>query len=368
MARLTDLAASLPASVPFVGPEAQERARGARFAARLGANESPFGPSPRALEAMRAAAAEAWMYGDPEAHDLRHALAARHGVPPEAIVCGEGIDGLLGTLVRLLVGHGDPVVTSRGAYPTFAYHVTGFGGALHAVPYAGDHEDPDALAAKARETGARLVYLANPDNPMGSHHPAARIAALLDALPEGALLCLDEAYADLAPSDAIPPLDADDHRVIRMRTFSKAHGLAGLRVGYAIGHPDLIAAFDKVRLHFGLGRVAQAGALAALADDDWLARVQAQVLRSRDRIAAIARENGLAPLPSAANFVAVDCGDGAQARAVLAGLLDEGVFARMPGVAPLDRCVRISCGTPADMDALSAALPRALRRAAAARS
>jgi histidinol-phosphate aminotransferase len=267
--------------------------------------------------------------------------------------------------VRLLVGPGVPVVTSAGAYPTFAYHAAGFGGALHTVPYLDDHEDPDALAVKAAELGAPLVYLANPDNPMGSHHPAPRIAALLDAVPRGTLLCLDEAYADLAPPEAIPPLDPGDARVIRLRTFSKAHGLAGLRIGYAIGHPDLIRAFDKVRNHFGLGRLAQAAACAALADGDWLAQIRSRVAQSRDRIAAIARENGLEPLPSATNFVAVDCGgDGARARAILSALLAEGVFVRMPGVAPLDRCIRISCGTAADMDALAAALPRALAQTA----
>ena len=362
--KLTPLAASLPATVPFVGPETQERALGRPFAARLGANESVFGPSPKALAAMRDAAADAWMYGDPEVHDLRAALAAHHGIDAETIVVGEGIDGLLGYLVRLLVAPGDPVVTSAGAYPTFAYHVAGFGGVLHPVPYAGDHEDPDALAAKAHDVGARLVYLANPDNPMGSWHEAEAIARMLDALPPDCVLCLDEAYADLAPPEAIPPLDTADARVIRMRTFSKAHGLAGLRVGYAIGEAGLIAAFDRVRNHFGLGRVAQAGALAALADTGWLAEVQARVAQSRDAIAGIAREGGLVPLPSAANFVAVDCGrDGAFAGAVLRGLILRGVFVRMPGVAPLDRCIRISCGAAADMDALRAALPEALREA-----
>ena len=364
MPRLTALAERLPSTVPFVGPETQERAAGRPFAARLGANESGFGPSPRAVEAMAAAAQDAWMYGDPEAHDLRKALAAHHDVPPEAIRLGEGIDGLLGTLVRLLVAPGDAVVTSTGAYPTFNYHVVGHGGVLHTVPYRDDREDSDALLAKAAETGARLIYLANPDNPMGSHHDADTILQMIDALPEDALLCLDEAYADLAPPEALPPLDPSEGRVIRMRTFSKAHGLAGLRVGYAIGHPDLVAAFDRVRLHFGLGRLAQAGALAALGDADWLAEVRARVAQSRDAIAAIARENGLTPLPSAANFVAVDCGsDGLFAQAVLNGLAERGVFVRMPGVAPLDRCIRISCGPAADMDALRSALPGALAAA-----
>jgi histidinol-phosphate aminotransferase len=364
--RLTELVASLPATVPFVGPEAQERARAAPFAARLGANESPFGPSPAALDAMREVAGEAWMYGDPEAYTLRHALAAHHDVPPEAIVAGEGIDGLLGTLVRLLVAPGDAVVTSQGGYPTFAYHAVGHGGTLHAVPYRGDHEDPEALADRARETGAKLVYLANPDNPMGSWHGAEAIGALCDALPDGCLLCLDEAYADLAPREAIPALDPSDDRVIRMRTFSKAHGLAGLRVGYAIGHPSLIASFDRVRNHFGLGRVAQAAATAAIGDEAWLSHVRAQVAQSRDAIAAIARQNGLTPLPSAANFVAIDCGaDGAFARRVLAALIERDIFVRMPGVAPLDRCIRVSCGTQADMQAFASALPQALEIARA---
>ena len=361
---LTALAASLPATVPFVGPEALERARGHPFAARLGANESVFGPSPRAVAAMREAAAEAWMYGDPECFELRAALAERHGVPMASIVVGGGIDGLLGDLVRLTVAPGDPVVTSAGAYPTFAYHVAGHGGRLHAVPYAGDREDPAALAARAHETGARLVYLANPDNPMGSWHDGATIARMLGAMPPGALLALDEAYADTAPEGALPPLDACDPRVIRLRTFSKAHGLAGLRIGWAVGHPDLVAAFDRVRLHFGVSRVAQAAALASLADEAHLAATVARIAEAREAIGAIVRESGLTPLPSAANFVAVDCGgDGALARRVVQGLAERGVFVRMPGVAPLDRCVRVSCGRPEDLERLAAALPGALAEA-----
>lgn len=360
-ARLTALADSLPASVPFVGPEALERARGVRFRARLGANESVFGPSARAVEAMAKAAADAWKYGDPEAWDLRQAIAAHHGVEPANVRIGEGIDGLLGNLVRLVVVPGAPVVTSLGAYPTFAYHVRGFGGVLHAAPYRDDAEDPEALARLARETGAGLVYLANPDNPMGSWRTAEEIAALVEALPPGAVLCLDEAYADFAPQEALPPLDMADPRVIRMRTFSKAYGLAGLRVGYALGEARLIAAFERVRNHFGLGRIAQAGALAALADQDWLGHVVREVALARERIGEIAAGQGLVALPSATNFVAVDCGrDGAFARAALDGLLARGVFVRMPGVAPLDRCIRVSAGRAADLAALAEALPGAL--------
>jgi histidinol-phosphate aminotransferase len=362
----TDLVASLPSTVPFVGPETQERRSGQSFLARLGANESRFGPSPRAVAAMARAAQDAWMYGDPEILDLRAALADHHGLTLAHVMVGEGIDGLLGYLVRMMVSPGDAVVTSQGAYPTFNFHVAGFGGVLHKVPYAGDHEDPEALIARAAEVGARLIYIANPDNPMGSWHPAATIEAMIDRVPDGSLLVLDEAYVELAPDGTAPRIDPDDPRVVRMRTFSKGHGLAGLRVGYALAAPGLIAAFDKVRNHFGMGRVAQAGALAALQDQEWLNRVRGLVEEARTEIGRIARENGLSPLPSGTNFVTVDCGrDGDFARAVLAALVKRRIFVRMPFVAPQDRCIRVSAGTREDLAHLAAALPDALTEARA---
>ena len=362
--RYTPLAQTLPATVPLVGPEAQERARGSAFTARLGANESVFGPAPAALAAMRAASDQIWMYGDPESHDLRRAIADHHGISMQNVVVGEGIDGLLGYLVRLLVTEGDAVVTSDGAYPTFNYHVAGFGGVLHKVPYLGDHENPTALFARAAEVDAKLVYLANPDNPMGTHHSGADIVAALDHLPQGTLLVLDEAYVELAPIGTAAPVDINDPRVIRMRTFSKAYGLAGARVGYALGAAPIITAFEKVRNHFGMNRVAQIGALAALQDTTWMETVRGMIATSRDQIAQIAADNGLTALPSATNFVAVDCGqDGAFAKRVLDGLVARGVFVRMPFVAPQNRCIRISCGRAQEMQALASALPDALAQA-----
>ena len=361
---LTAVVGALPASVPFVGPEALERALGRPFAARIGANESVFGPSPAALAAIRAAAPEAWMYGDPECRDLRTAIAGLHGVGIANVVCGVGIDGLLGTVVRLFAGPGTPVVTSHGGYPTFMFHVRAAGGVLHEVPYADDREDLAGLADRARAVGARIVYVANPDNPMGTWHDAEAIRALRDALPDDALLCLDEAYADTAPAAAIGPLDTTDGGVVRLRTFSKAHGLAGLRVGYALGAEATIAAFDRVREHFGVGRLAQAAALASLGDPGHLAATVARIAEARARIEAIAAGCGLATVPSAANFVAVDCGrDGDHARAVLAACAERGVFLRMPGVAPLDRCVRVTVGLPEHLDLLERVLPEALAAA-----
>lgn len=362
--RLTPLVESLPAAIPFVGPEQLERRTGRAFDARLGANESVFGPSPRAVAAMQAAAPEAWMYADAQHHALKAVLAETHGVSPENLVIGEGIDGLLGLMVRVLVAPGTPVVTSDGAYPTFNYHVAAFGGRLVKVPYRDDHEDPQALLAAAAREDAPLVYVSNPDNPMGSWHSAGAVKDLIEALPGDAVLCLDEAYAEFAAAEAVPEIDPEDSRVMRMRTFSKAHGLAGARVGYAIGPRRMIEAFNKVRNHFAMTRPALAAAEASARDAAWIAQVREKVEAARARIGAIAEANGLKALPSAANFVAIDCRrDGDFARAVLSALIARGSFVRMPGAAPLDRCIRVTAGTPEMLDAFEAALPGALEAA-----
>ena len=358
------LVADLPSTVPFVGPEAQERARGAKFRARIGANESVFGPSPSAIAAMTQAAAESWMYGDPENYDLKQALARHHHVNPENICVGEGIDGLFGYAIRMFTDPGDTVATSRGAYPTYNFHVTGYGGRLVFQPYKDDKEDPEGLLALAKANNARMIYFANPDNPMASWHPASTVQQLIAELPASAVLCLDEAYGDFAPAGTLPPIDVSNPQVLRFRTFSKAYGLAGARVGYVIGEASVIKSFDKIRNHFGMPRVSQAAALAALADQPYLAEVVAKVIAAKLRIAEIAAANGLKALPSATNFVAIDCGrEGIYAKRVLDALIARGVFVRMPGVEPLNRCIRVSAGRPADLDVLAQELPHALNAA-----
>jgi histidinol-phosphate aminotransferase len=229
------------------------------------------------------------------------------------------------------------------------------------VPYRDDHEDPAALLAKAHETKAQMIYLANPDNPMGSQLAPAIIEDMAQNLPENCLLVLDEAYGDLATLP-LPQIDPHHPQVIRFRTLSKAHGLAGLRVGYAITNPALARAFDRIRNHFALGRIAQAGAIAALQDTAWLAQVQTKIVHARLRLTQIAESKGLQALPSSTNFLTIDTGrDATYARSVLTGLQAEGIFIRMPGVAPLNRCIRISLADDATLDILAEALPRVLR-------
>jgi histidinol-phosphate aminotransferase len=359
--RYTGLVTGLPSTVPFVGPETQERQRGRPFRARLGANESVFGPSPKAVTAMQAAAADAWMYCDPDNHDLKHALADSLGIRPANITIGEGIDSLFGYTIRQFVEPGDTVVTSLGAYPTFNFHVAGYGGRLVTVPYVNDREDPASLLAAIAKEKPKLVYFANPDNPMGSWWPAADVQRLIDAIPPETVLVLDEAYNEFAPPGTIPAINPNTPNVIRFRTFSKAYGMAGARIAYAIGDASMITSFDKIRNHFSVNRIAQAGALAALADKAYLTDVQRRVHTARETIGAIARKHGLMPLPSATNFVAIDCGrDGAYAKCILNGLIARDVFVRMPGPAPLNRCIRVSAGTEADLtvfaDALAAVL------------
>ncbi len=364
---LTPLVAGLPATVPFVAPEALQRQSGQAFRLRLGANESNFGPSPRASDAMREAVGRVNLYSDPESYELRSALAAHHGVSPHEMVFGSGIDDLLGLVVRTYLSPGETAVTSLGAYPTFNYHVSGYGGRLERVPYCDDRNDLEALAAAAHQHHARLVYLANPDNPTGSWYAAETIRAFLNALPEECLLLLDEAYCEFAPAAELLPLDTSDPRLIRLRTFSKAYGMAGARIGYALGPAEMMGAFDRICLHFGINRIAQEGALAALEDAAYLTHVVEEVARGREEYAALGRELGLKPLPSYTNFVTFDAGSPARAKALVAALAKHNVFIRMPGAPPLDRCIRVTVGVAEERaafaDVLRATLPTLLENA-----
>jgi len=202
--------------------------------------------------------------------------------------------------------------------------------------------DLQGLADAAHRTGAKVVYVANPDNPSGSWHPPDAIMALRAALPSDCMLLLDEAYFEFAPG--VPPIDPTDPQVIRLRTFSKAHGMAGIRVAYVVAHSYHAQGLNKTRFHFGVNCVAQAGALASLADPTHVDRVVELSAIGRNEISRFVAGLGLRPLPSHTNFVTVDVDSKARAEAILERLLERGVFIRKPGAPPLDGCIRITIG------------------------
>jgi histidinol-phosphate aminotransferase len=353
---------AVPASVPFVGPEALARRAGVGALLRLGANESAFGTSPKALARMREELVHSNWYGDPENYDLREALARKHACSPENVSVGVGIDDLLSLAVRTFVAPGDAALATLGSYPTFVFHVNAYGCRLETVPYdACGAVDLDALAAAARRLRPPLVYLANPDNPSGTFAGKAAVAALVDALPGETLLLLDEAYADFVGRDDLLD-EVIDPRVVRLRTFSKAYGLAGARIAYALATRETVAAFEKIRQHYAVNRNAQIGALAALEDHAFIAAVVAAVAEGRDDYHRLGRALGRATIASATNFVCFDIGTRARAEALVAELLRLGVFVRKPGAAPIDGFVRVTVGTPQERAAFAPLFAEALER------
>jgi histidinol-phosphate aminotransferase len=356
----TALIGALPVSRPFIAPEELAARAGHAALLRLGANESAFGPAPAALAAMRDDLPRVSWYGDPESAQLREGLASRHGCALENIVVGAGIDDLLGLAVRGYLSPGDASVCALGTYPTYAYHVTGYGGRLETVPYEDDGTVPlEKLARAVHERAARIVYLANPDNPSGTFAGRAALEAFVHALPPHTLLVLDEAYADFVdPRELLP--ERINPRVVRMRTFSKAYGLAGLRVAYALAAPETIEIFGKIRLQYGVSRLAQTAALASLAEAAFVAEVVREVKRGREEYHALGRDLGLETLSSSANFVNFDIGTRERAEALVAALLARAVFVRKPGATPLDRFVRVTVGTAPERAQFGVALAAAL--------
>jgi len=327
---------------------------------RLGANESAFGPSPEAVAAMRHELPRLSWYGDPESLDLRDALTEKHRCRSEQVLVGAGIDDLMGLAVRAFVGPGDAALSTRGTYPTFNYHVVGFGGRPIAASYRGDGTlDCDELVAAARREAPSIVYIANPDNPSGTFIRRDDVTRFYEALPRDSLLLLDEAYADfIDESDLLPPVFED--RLIRLRTFSKAYGMAGARIGYALGSERIIQIFAKIRLQYGINRNAQIGALASLADETFRRYVVSETAKARDDYYNIASRLGRRYIESHANFVCIDFGTAQRATHIMNELLSRGVWVRKPGAPPLDSYIRVSAGTDPMRRTFEAALQAVL--------
>jgi histidinol-phosphate aminotransferase len=347
---------AIPSTTPFIGPEELMRETGQRELVRLGANESAFGPSPKAIVAMSRELPRLAWYGDPESLDLRDALAQKHRCRPEQILVGAGIDDLMGLAVRAFVGTGDVALATRGTYPTFTYHVVGYGGRPITVPYCEDGTpDCDALLAIAQRERPAVVYLANPDNPSGRFIARAEMTRFYEGLPRDTLFLLDEAYADFVDDgDLLAPVFED--RLVRLRTFSKAYGMAGARIGYALTTQRNAQTFGKIRLQYGVNRNAQIGALAALQDDEFAAYVVDETARARDDYYRLARDAGRESIESRTNFVCIEMETAEHATRVMQELLARGVWIRKPGLPPLDSYIRVSVGTPPMRDAFACAL------------
>ena len=327
---------------------------------KLSANENPLGTSAQALAARRDAGGPA-RYPDPESHALRAGLGALHGLDPARIVMGTGSDELLNLAAQAFAGPGDEVLFVRYGFSVYEIAARRCGATPVIAPDRDYAADVDVLLGCVTAR-TRVVFIANPNNPTGSFLPRADLARLHAALPGNVLLVVDQAYAEyLAPEDddGAFALALSAQNVLVTRTFSKIYGLAGERVGWATGAPELIDMLNRIRGPFNLTLTAQAAALAALDDQAFVEASRLHNLAERTRFAAavVALGNhGLRPLPSEANFVLIEFSGALTAEGAYKGLMDHGFITRwLPGQG-LPQCLRITIGTAAEMDRVSAVL------------
>jgi histidinol-phosphate aminotransferase len=332
----------------------------------LGSNENPLGPSPLALEAVRASLPQLHRYPDPLSGDLREALARTHGLDRGQFLLGNGSHELLMQLAQAFAGPDAGVVASEFGFAVYAIAAKAAGAPFRAAPaLARDAAMPrghdlDAIAA-AVDAGTRLVYLCNPNNPTGTWFPTAQLRAFLERLPARVLVVVDEAYLEYVDDPALESalgLLAQFPNLIVTRTFSKAYGLAGLRVGYACAHPALLAVVERLRESFNVGIAGLAGAEAALRDEAHLRRAREFNRAERAWLAAELETRNLAVAPSQTNFLLVDFGR--PAAPVEAALVAQGVVPRPMAGYGLPDCLRLTLGTRADNARLLAALDGAL--------
>jgi histidinol-phosphate aminotransferase len=333
---------------------------------KLASNENPLGPSERARMAMRAALEDIWLYPDGNGHDLKAALAAWHRVDATQITLGNGSNDLLVLLAEAFLTPGTNAVYSQYAFAIYGIAVQATGAAAKiAAAHPAGHKmafghDLDAMAA-AVDADTRLVYIANPNNPTGSWNTGAELRRFLDRVPDTTIVALDEAYHEYSRAVDCPDgteLLAQYPRLVVLRTFSKAHALAGVRVGYAVSQPEVAELLNRVRQPFNVGIPGLAGATAAVGDAEQVRRAQQLVSEGSAQLNAALPRLGARLYPSAGNFVLADVGDGT---AVYERLLREGVIVRPVAGYGLPRCVRITIGTAPQNERLIAALGKAMK-------
>ena len=335
------------------------------FLVELGSNENPYGASPAARAAVLDVLHDLHRYPDPLGGELKRSLAGRHGVAPARILLGNGSHELLMQFAQVFAGPGSEVVASQYGFAVYALATQAAGAALRLAPalprghaMARGH-DLDALAA-AITPETRIVYLANPNNPTGTWFGAADFAGFLARVPREVLVVVDEAYAEFvdAPdyASALPLIDAHPNVVVT-RTFSKAYALAGLRVGYAVADPGLVAVMERVRESFNVNLVGLSAAAAALDDTRHLEWTLAGNAEQRTVLAEALRERGWFVHPSQTNFLLVEFG--ADAVRLEAALLAEGVVLRPMAGYGLPECLRVTVGTGDENARLLSALDAA---------
>lgn len=336
--------------------ESVRQTTGVQDVIKLASNEHPTGPSPTVLAAIQSALHDLHRYPD-GGTALQAALAAHYGVKPDEVTVSNGSDSLILAIVRAFVTEGGEVVTSAGSFAQNVLMPRSRGAIMREAPLRDYAYDLPALAELIGPK-TQLVVLSNPNNPTGTYFTRTAWEQFYARVPAHIPIILDEAYAEFVADCADWPNGLHDRRdnVIVLRTFSKAYGLAGLRIGYAIAAPDVIATLNKVRLPFEPNSIAIAAGVAALADQAHVARTVAANAAERARIAAALQHYPCTVVPSAANFVMLACADTSHATALAAALRDRGIIIRPLGAFGLPHAVRISVGTPDENTRLLAAL------------
>jgi histidinol-phosphate aminotransferase len=351
-----DCVRTLAPYVPGKPIEELQRELGLTDIIKLASNENPYGASPRALDAMRRAVADTWLYPDGSGHILKQKLAAKLDVDSSQITLGNGSNDLLVMLAEAFLGPGLEAIYSQYAFAVYpiAVQATGATGVVTpALPADSAMPLGHDLGAMARAITprTRVVFIANPNNPTGTWVPAHELKAFISAVPAHALVALDEAYFEytegLGLQNGVEWLREFPNLVV-FRTFSKAYGLAGVRVGYAISHPSVAAMLNRVRQAFNVSVVGLAGAAAALDDTDHLAAAVKIAVAERARVAAWLGKAGTRVLPSAGNFLMLHAGPNAKERFDV--LLRRGVIVRPVGNYSLPEHLRVTLGTPEQND------------------
>jgi histidinol-phosphate aminotransferase len=331
-------------------------------AVKLASNENPLGPSPRAVEAAKKTLADANRYPDGGTYMLREALAARTGVSMEEIFVGLGSSEIIDLASRVLLRAGLQGMTSYGSYAPFSVAIRASGAELVLVPQKQFAFDLQAIT-KAVGPTTRVIYLANPNNPTGTAFGVEELENFLASVPDDILVVLDEAYIHYAPSlnrRKSEEIYRGHKNLLILRTFSKVYGLAGIRIGFGIGRPELIAAMNKLKTPFNTSGVAQAAALAAIDDREHVERCIATNATERKRLSDGLRELGLRPVPSETNFVFMEFGP--EAKEICDDLLQLGVIVRPLGWMGFPEAIRVSVGTAQENEKCLAAMAEILAK------